>query len=336
MKILYAVQATGNGHISRAITLLPYLRSYGDVDIFLSGDNCGLRLEIPVKFRSKGISLYYNASGGLSYTKIARNLRPLRVLRDIRSLPVTQYDLVLNDFDFITAAACARKGAPCFHFGHQASFASPLTPRAEPKDPVGELVLRRFARCKQAVGFHFKKYDHFIFPPVIKSAILEATPRDLGYFTVYLPSFSEQVLAEKLKPLQQFRFQVFTRSTVTPRKAGHIQFMPVNSNLFNESLIHCSGIITGAGFETPAEALQLGKKIMVNPIKGQYEQACNAAALRDFGVPSITKIDGNFAARFLQWVSQPAPARQNFSGAAQLALNYLFDQFATRQLWVPA
>jgi len=37
MKIFYAVQATGNGHISRAMELLPYLERYGKVDIFLSG-----------------------------------------------------------------------------------------------------------------------------------------------------------------------------------------------------------------------------------------------------------------------------------------------------------
>lgn len=34
MKILYAVQATGNGHISRAHQLYPYLREMGETDIF--------------------------------------------------------------------------------------------------------------------------------------------------------------------------------------------------------------------------------------------------------------------------------------------------------------
>ena len=42
MKIFYAVQATGNGHISRAMELLPYLERYGQVDIFLSGANNSL------------------------------------------------------------------------------------------------------------------------------------------------------------------------------------------------------------------------------------------------------------------------------------------------------
>ena len=42
MKILYAVQATGNGHISRAMELLPHLQKYGTKDIFLIGANSRL------------------------------------------------------------------------------------------------------------------------------------------------------------------------------------------------------------------------------------------------------------------------------------------------------
>ena len=52
MKILYAVQATGNGHIARAIEILPYLKKYGEVDIFLSGSNSHLQVDLPVQFMS--------------------------------------------------------------------------------------------------------------------------------------------------------------------------------------------------------------------------------------------------------------------------------------------
>ena len=48
MKIFYAVQATGNGHISRAMELLPYFQRYGQVDIFLSGANNSLQLDAAV------------------------------------------------------------------------------------------------------------------------------------------------------------------------------------------------------------------------------------------------------------------------------------------------
>ena len=71
MKILYAVQATGNGHISRAMELLPYLNEYGEVDIFLSGANSSLDFNFPIKYRSKGLSLYYTCKGKLDYTKTA-------------------------------------------------------------------------------------------------------------------------------------------------------------------------------------------------------------------------------------------------------------------------
>src|SRR4030095_10990063 len=109
MKILYAVQATGNGHISRAMELVPYLNEYGETDIFLSGANSSLELNQPVKYRSKGLSLFYTCKGNLDYTKIVFALSPLRLRKEVRDLPVEKYDLVLNDFECITAMACAAK-----------------------------------------------------------------------------------------------------------------------------------------------------------------------------------------------------------------------------------
>jgi hypothetical protein len=61
--------------------------------------------------------------------------------------------------------------------------------------------------------------------------------------------------------------------------------------LYYKSLASCEGLITGGGFESPAEALYLGKKLMVIPMKGQYEQQCNAAALTDMGVSVRKDLD---------------------------------------------
>ncbi|MBC7947270.1 MAG: glycosyl transferase, partial [Chitinophagaceae bacterium] len=145
MKILYAVQATGNGHISRAMALLPHLQRLGDVDIFLSGDNSNLSLNAPIKYRSKGLSLYFNNSGGLDYSRIIRNFRPLELRREIADLPVEKYDLVINDFEFITSASCAKKGISSVQVGHQASFRSPLTPRPAQKSRMGEWLLLNYS-----------------------------------------------------------------------------------------------------------------------------------------------------------------------------------------------
>ena len=47
-----------------------------------------------------------------------------------------------------------------------------------------------------------------------------------------------------------------------------------------KDLKESEGIITNAGFETPSEALSMGKKVFVKPLKGQFEQLSNAKALK--------------------------------------------------------
>src|SRR5215813_8441565 len=186
MKILYSIQATGNGHISRAMELVPYLEKFGSVDLFLSGGNSTLTLDVPIKYRSQGLSLYYTCAGSLDYWKITRNVSPFRVMKEVKDLPVEKYDLVINDFECITSLACAYKKVPSVNFGHQASFISPKVPRPRHKEWMGEFILRNYARATQYIGLHFRQYDDFILPPVIKRDILQAEPQDKGHITVYL------------------------------------------------------------------------------------------------------------------------------------------------------
>ena len=155
MKILYAVQATGNGHISRATQLLPYLQRFGKVDVFLSGANSQLQNELPVRFRSKGLSLFYNNNGGLQYKKLATQVQPLRLWKEIRDLPVEKYDVVINDFECITSLACGYKKVPSVNFGHQASFQSPLVPRPVKKDLYGRIPFEEFCKGKSVYRITF-------------------------------------------------------------------------------------------------------------------------------------------------------------------------------------
>ena len=143
MKILYAVQATGNGHIARATELLPFLQKHGTVDIFLSGSNSTLNYNLPVQYTSKGLSLFYGNRGSLNYWKLIQHFAPLRILKEAKALPVEKYDIVINDFESITALACKMKKKSFVHFGHQASFASDKTPRPFKKDISGNTVVTK-------------------------------------------------------------------------------------------------------------------------------------------------------------------------------------------------
>ncbi len=108
------------------------------------------------------------------------------------------------------------------------------------------------------------------------------------------------------------------------KTTGNITFLPVNKTLFNQSFIHCSGIITGGGFETPAEALHLGKKIITIPIRSQYEQQCNAAALKQLGILKLKTIDADFKNHLHNWMNTDRVLKMDYSQTIPQCLEYLF------------
>ena len=327
MKIFYAIQATGNGHISRATQLYTYLQKFGDVDFFLSGNNASLDVNLPIKFRSKGCSLHYSKCGGLNYWDIAKNIQPIQMYKDAKSLPLKDYDVVINDFDSITSLACKMQKVHSVQFGHQASFVSKNTPRPEKRSIMGEIILKHYAPSPKHIGLHFEKYDSFILPPIIKDEILQAKPKDLKHITVYLPSFQKDCLEKAFNKLSDVEFHWFLNDVQMKHTVGNITYFPVNQKLFNESLITCQGIITGGGFETPAEALYLGKKILSIPIRNHYEQECNAAALKKLGVPVVYEVDDYFDLVIENWLASTVIYPKMQANNIPETLQYLFDTY---------
>ena len=326
LKILYAVQATGNGHIARALQLMPHLQQYGEVDVFLSGSNSNLDAALPVKYRSKGLSLFYGNRGGLDYLKMLKELSLKTLLNDAKSLPVEKYDIVINDFESITSLACKLKNVKSINFGHQASFRSSKTPRPKKKDFIGELVLRNYATATDYIGLHFESYDDFIYSPVIKEQILQATPINKGHVSVYLSHYSDEVVIGALNKCSDIPFHLFSKKATAIEQKGNITIMPISNEGFSDSMISSLGVITGAGFETPAEALYLGKKLLCLPIRGQYEQLCNAAALESFRVPIINTIDENFAATTYQWLSGMQPKQLSLNQSTSEIIELVIEK----------
>ena len=58
MKILFAIQGTGNGHLSRARDIYPELIKYGEVDVLISGIQADVDVPFPVKYKLYGMSFY--------------------------------------------------------------------------------------------------------------------------------------------------------------------------------------------------------------------------------------------------------------------------------------
>lgn len=330
-KIFYAVQATGNGHVSRAQQLYPYLQQFGEVDFFISGNNANLDFKLPIKYRSKGCSLHYSKCGGLNYVDVVKNIKPYMMFRDAKSLPLEKYDFIINDFDFVTSLACKLKKLPSVQLGHQASFQSDATPRPDKKSVMGETILKHYAHATNHIGFHFQKYDSFILPPVIKEEFINAIPTDLNHVSVYLPSFQKHCLLEAFNKLPHIQFHWFLDAVESIRTEKNITYYPINQALFNKSLLSCHGLITGGGFETPSEALYLGKKLISIPIKNHYEQQCNATAVKKLGVKVLQDIGDDFSEIIEQWFNEGNNNPRIEANNITETLEYLFDTYPNKQ-----
>ncbi len=326
MKILYAIQGTGNGHLSRARDVIPALEKHCQLDIMVSGTQSEVNLPQALSYKYKGLSFIYNKKGGLDYWKTFTHNFNLKAWREINKLPVQDYDLVINDFEPISAWACKLKGMTCIGLGHQASFWSEKTPRPEKRDQLGEFILKRYAPADYAIGFHFERYDDFIYTPVVRADVRKLEASDQGHYTVYLPAFDEDTLLAYLNQVSDTDWHVFSKFAETPYQRGRVQVSPVDNDAFMKSFAGATGILTGAGFETPAETLYLGKKLFTVPIKGQYEQYCNAVSLEKMGIPVLWKVSDAFVDKLKRWVKEGEPLQVNYPDNIQGVVDELFQR----------
>lgn len=304
MKILYAIQGTGNGHMSRARHIVPCLEQHGEVDLLVSWSRqTELDLGRPLTYRFHGLGYIFGKTGGIDYAQTLRHVRLREFIKDIRALPVDRYDLVISDFEPISAWACQLHHRACVLMSHQASFLSPKTPRPQGAPHPAELILRFYAPGTDTVAFHFDRYDTFIHTPVIRREVRALSPRNQGHVTVYLPAHDHRELVRRLAPIRGIAWEVFTKERGQAYTTGSVKVQTVQNEAFLQSLEGCSGLISGGGFETNAEALYLAKKLLVIPMRGQYEQQCNAEALRRMGVAVLADIGHDFAERVESWLT---------------------------------
>lgn len=302
MKILYAIQATGNGHLSRAREIIPHLLQHGEVDLLVSGNNADVSLPYIIKYKKHGLSFVNGKQGSIDYIKSVKQLKPIHFLKDILTFPVYDYDVVLNDFEPLSAWACKIRNKPCIAMSHQSAFLSKLTPRPQEKQAIPELIFKNYAPSSDAIGLHFNEYDTFIKKPIIRTEVRNLDVTEKNHISVYLPAYHDDFLMKHFLNISDFEWHIFSKYCKTPYKVNHIKVLPIENNLFLKSLASSSGLITGGGFEGPAEAMFLNKKVMSIPILGQYEQLCNAISMKKMGVTVVAKINRNFYNRVRGWL----------------------------------
>ena len=329
MNILYGIQGTGHGHLSRAKELLPELSKYGSIDILMSGYNHNLDVAGNVVFRKRGLSLIYDQNGSVSISETVKNIDLVRFVSDVTTLSLDKYNLIISDFEPVTSWAAQAGMKKCVGISHQASFHSTNVPRPSHQSLLAEKMLEKFAPAGFGLGFHYRRYDHFIEPPLIRKEIRELKPISGDHITVYLPSYDHQTLENLFQPIGDIKWEIFSPYCHEPTtRSGHILIHPVDNERFLKSVESSLGVIAGAGFELSSEAMYLGKKLLVVPILNQYEQLCNATALAEMGVSVVQHINRTFTESVKYWIKNgPAMTLPEIADPADVARRVVHQEY---------
>ncbi|MEZ5554394.1 glycosyltransferase family protein [Haliea sp.] len=286
MRILYGVQATGNGHISRARAMA---RAFEGLDVEIVWVFSGRERDQLFDMAPFGDFLHCRGltfateAGRIRYRRTLSQARLWQFRRDVRTLPVRGFDLVVTDFEPVVARAGRRAGIPTIGIGHQYAFGG------DTPTPAGHWLARRimqaFAPVDRGIGLHWHPYGRHVLPPILDLPALDI--RAKGHIVVYLPFEDTRHVVGVLQQCPEQRFELFGPA-LPEAVSGNVHLHPARVATFKQALAGCSGVICNSGFELVSECLQWRKPVLTRPLRGQLEQLANAMALRELGYATVT------------------------------------------------
>lgn len=300
MRIVYGVQSTGRGHLARFAALKPLFDADGhELLIIVSGHD-----EPPSLFlNSIGSSRYERMTsfkmvddglGGISKRKTAKafvsNMPELlsSLYQGHKIISKFEPDLIVSDFDPITGSPMVAPSVFKVGIGNLAMAQRPGI------DRLAGLRFERFNTnlavklCTSGVdvflGCHFYPYDENCLPPILRPDIWEASVTNDGHTLVY-HSFQGRLdpISAYVRSHKESEIVVYGYSARPPNMPDNMRF-ETDASRFLRDLASCDAYVGTAGFQAICEAFYLGKKIVVQPIDGHYEQKWNAAKLEELGM----------------------------------------------------
>jgi uncharacterized protein (TIGR00661 family) len=323
MRILYGVQATGNGHITRARAIAPKLAQAGArVDWLFSGRPWEKLFEMDAfgDYQWRAGLTFATQDGHVQYLKTAWENPLGRFVRDVKNLDLSGYDLVVSDFEPVTAWAARLRGVESVGIGHQYAFNYDV-PRAG-TDFLGEKILRWFAPATISLGIHWHHFHHPILPPMIEPPAGDGAIK-ADKIVVYLPFEDVDRVIRLCERFPAWQFYIYSPSLPDKSRshAAHVHVRQLSRAGFLHDFADAAGVICNAGFELASEALQTGKKLLVKPLRGQLEQLANAQALELLQLGEVMQsLD---AATIETWLERGGAVRVDYPDVAQAVADWL-------------
>lgn len=295
MKILYGVNSFGNGHITRSRVMAKELKSAGhEVTFLFSGrEKCNF-----FDMEHFGESVIYKkgmqfniTDGKVNLLKTLFNNDISQLLKDIDEIDCSRYDLIITDYEPITAWAARLQNKRSIGIGHQYAFTKKIPISHSNKFMLW--VMNHYAPVDIELGLHWNSFGQNILPPIIDVNHFNSDLEIQNKVLIYLPFENlDNIIVKLLKVNSQLdvnsRFVIYH-----PKKYEidncYIDIKPFSKDGFLYDLQTCSGVICNAGFELASEAMHLNKKLLVKPVFGQMEQHSNALAIEQLGYGKATE-----------------------------------------------
>lgn len=328
MKILYGVQGTGNGHITRSRVMAERFSHIPDVEIdwLFSGrpdDRYFDMSEFGTYDTRPGIT--FTTSGGcINSVATVINNRYLKFLNDVLNVRAKDYDLVVTDFEPITAWAAKLRGIPTLTLGHQPSFNYAGTPHHVAHwNWRARTVFRWFAPADVHVGMHWSRFDDRILPPIIDNHTMsdQITNRKI---VVYLPFDDLPDIMSAVGPIWDWDFHIYHPDVPSMESAGNKHLRRPSLQSFHNDVRTAQGVICGSGFELISECLTMGQRVLTKPVAGQDEQIANVRALQLLNFADIMPELNTHT--ICEWIRSDTPGAQiHYPDVATALANWIAD-----------
>lgn len=245
------------------------------------------------------------------FKTLAVNLRKYRTflgsIREIdRITQKEQPDAIINFYDFLGGLYFLFKRPQVRHIALAHQFLLNHSEFEFPKgrfyDKTSLLAGNRLASYKAdkilALSFQAMKDEPrkklFVVPPLLRNQIKEQQSTQGDHFLVYMVNhgYSEEVKAfhKKYPKIPIHCFWDKKDEPVESRVDETLTFHQLDDKKFIDFMSSCKGYLTTAGFESVCEAMYLGKPVLMVPVEGHYEQACNALDAKKAGAGVSSEI----------------------------------------------
>lgn len=331
LRILYGVSGEGSGHSSRAMVVARHLENSGHVVKIVSYDRGYRNLRVAFDcVEIDGLHIVSSDNRVQVLKTVWHNLRRLpmairRLGRLRQQLASFRPDVVITDFEPTVAWWARFNGVPLISLDNQhrmryMNYESPAYLRGSRW--LTELVIRLmiprpdYALATTYFFGEIKNDFTFLFPPILRSEVLQCQPIEGSHFLVYVTSEFDGLLT-LLRRFPQHQFFVYGSSRTG--QDGNLSFRPFSSDGFLQDLSSCRAVIATAGFTLISEALYLGKPYLAMPLAGQFEQQLNAICLEQLGCGmNVSRMNVRVLSDFMSCLTQYTAACTEYANANQL------------------